>query len=154
MLSILTWQCKCPTTHTALQHQIVNTTVQAFGTLAVAWTIYRAYRLWKNYPTAAKLQVPLVCVPISLYDPLWIALQTAFTSFFKFVPFNAFAVTRYCRLGWEFHDRFSTHVRLGDVWMLVTPDRSWLYISEAEAAQAVFSRGRDFGRPVWTLSRL
>ena len=93
-----------------------------------------------------------MCVPISPDNPLWIALQTAFTSLFKYVPFDAWSFTRYCKLGWEFHDRYRTYALLGDVFMLVTPDRNWLYIGEAEAANDVFSRGREFGRPVWMLS--
>ena len=120
----------------------------------VLWCFYTGYCLLVNYRRASRLNVPIVCIPVSPDNPLWIALQTTFSSLFKHVPFDAFSFTQYCRLGWEFHDRYKTHQRLGDAWMLVTPDRNWLYVAQAEAAYEIFSRGREFGRPVWMLGRV
>lgn len=119
----------------------------------VVWCFYNAYRLLLNYRRASQLNVAIVCIPVSPDNPLWIALQTAFSSSFKYLPFDAFSFTPYCRLGWEFHDRFKTHERLGDIWILVTPDKNWLHIAQAEAAYDVISRSREFGRPVWMMSR-
>ena len=119
----------------------------------VLWCFYNASCLLLNFRRASQLNIPVVCVPISPDNPLWIALQTTFSPILRHVPFDAFSTTRYCRLGWEFHDRFKTNQRLGDAWMLVTPNRNWLYIGQAQAASDVFSRGREFGRPVWMLSR-
>ncbi|KAL8909702.1 MAG: hypothetical protein Q9207_000011 [Kuettlingeria erythrocarpa] len=126
--------------------------LQLFITLLLIWWTFQSYRLLSNYRRATELGVPLVYAPVSPDSPLWIALQTAFTSLFKYVPFDAWSFIRYCKLGWEFHDRFRTYASLGDVFVLVTPDRNWLYIGEAEAAYDVFCRGREFGRPVWMLS--
>ena len=123
------------------------------ATLAI-WCIYNAYCFILNYHRAPQLNIPLVCVPISPDNPLWIALQTSFSSVFKHVPFDYFSVTRYCQLGWEFHDRYKTHQRLGDAWILVTPDKNWFYTSHAEAACEIFSRSREFGRPVWMIGRI
>ena len=120
----------------------------------MVWCFYNTCCLLVNYRRASQLDIPIICVPISPDNPLWIALQTAFSSSFKYIPFDAFSVTRYCRLGWEFHDRFKTHLRLGDVWILVTPDKNWLHIAQAETAHDIFLRNRDFGRPVWMLSRM
>ena len=120
----------------------------------VGWAFYNAYCLLVNYRRASQLNVPTVCILVSPDSPRWVALQTAYSFIFKHVPFDTFSFTRYCRLGWEFHDRSKTHQRIGDVWMLVTPDRNWLYVAEAEAAYDIFSRGRDFGRPVWMLGML
>ncbi|KAL8932284.1 MAG: hypothetical protein Q9211_006405 [Gyalolechia sp. 1 TL-2023] len=112
--------------------------VQLIVTLVLLWWTYQAYRLLANYKRATRIGVPLVYAPISPDNPLWIALQTSFTSLFK--------------LGWEFHDRFRTFSALGDAFVLVTPDRNWLHVGEADAANEIFSRGREFGRPVWMLS--
>ncbi|KAL9020662.1 MAG: hypothetical protein Q9185_002110 [Variospora sp. 1 TL-2023] len=125
-----------------------------FSTLVLIWCIYQAYRLLTNYNRASRLGVPTVCVPISPDNALWIALETSFTSVFKYIPFDAFSCTRYCRLGWEFHDRFRTYSRLGDVFMLVTPDRNWLYVGEAEAVNDILSRGREFGSAAWMMNAL
>ena len=115
------------------------------------WILYNVYSLVVNYSKASKLGIPLVICPITPDNPLWIAFQTAFGSILRFFPFAATSFTRYCRLGWEFHDRYRTHTKLGDVWMLVTPARNWLYIANAEAVTEIFGRGRDFTRPVWML---
>ncbi len=119
-----------------------------------AWVTLQAWRLFSNYHRATQLGLPLAFAPVSPDNPLWIALQTAFPSIFKRIPFGAFSCIRYCRLGWEFHDRYRTHKRLGDAWMLVTPDKNWLYVAQGKAAHDIFSRNRDFGRPVWMLGRL
>ena len=119
--------------------------------LPVLWTLYSIYCLVVNYSKASNLGLPLVICAITPDNPLWIAFQTAFGSILRFFPFAAISFTRYCRLGWEFHDRYQTHSKLGDVWMLVTPARNWLYIANAEAVTEIFSRGRDFTRPVWML---
>lgn len=128
-------------------------TLQLIVTLVLIWWTFQAYRLLANYKCATQIGVPIVCVPISPDNPLWIALQTSFTSLFKYIPFDAFSFTRYCKLGWEFHDRFRPFSTLGDVFVLVTPDRNWFYVGEAEAANDILSRGREFGRPVWMLSK-
>lgn len=118
-----------------------------------AWILYNAYCLMVNYRRASQLKIPTVCIPVSPDSPVWLALQTGFTSVFKYIPFDAVSFTRHCRLGWEFHDRYKTNERLGDAWMLVTRDRNWLYVAQAEAAHDIFSRSREFGRPVWMLGR-
>lgn len=91
-----------------------------------AWLLYNIYCLLENYRRASKLKLPMVLVPVSPTNNLWIAAQTAFSSFFKHIPFEATSFTRHCRLGWEVHDRYKTRERLGDAWMLVTPNQIWL----------------------------
>ena len=120
----------------------------------LGWCLYNFLLLARNYRQALQLKVPLIWTIVSPDNPIWIALQTAFPGFFGRLPFNTFTATKHCRLGWEFHDRYKTHQRLGDIWMLVTPYRCWLYVGEAQAAYSIFSRGRDFGRPIWMLGTL
>ena len=120
-------------------------------TLPTLWTLYSTYCLLVNYLKALKLGLPIIIVPVTPESPLWIAFQTAFGSVLRFLPFAATSFTRHCRLGWEFEDRYQTHARLGDVWMLVTPARNWLYVANAEAVTEIFGRGRDFINPAWML---
>ena len=128
-------------------------TFLALISLPLAWVCWTAYRLIRNRKQALELKVPIVYAPISSDNPLWIAFQNAFPFVFNIIPFNDIDFLRYCRLGWEFHDRSKTHKGLGDTFVLVTPDKNWLYVAEAEAAYDIFSRGRDFGRPVWMLGK-
>lgn len=69
----------------------------------------------------------------------------------QMLPFGSIPLIRYCRLGWEFYDRYKTYRRLGDAWILVTSERNWLYVAQGQAAMEIFARGRDFGRPVFML---
>lgn len=121
------------------------------ASILLAWLCFTAYRLFRNHQRALELKVPIVYAPISPDTPPWIAFQTAFPFLFDIIPFSAISVLRYSRLGWEFHDRSKTHERLGDAWVLVTPDKNWLYVAQAEAAYEIFSRGRDFDRAIWML---
>lgn len=122
--------------------------------VVLLWFLYNIYCFLSNYRRASQLEIPVVIAPISPDNPLWIALQTGFSSIFRYIPFEIFSFTRHCRLGWEFHDRYKTHQRLGDSWILVTPDRNWFHTSKAEVAYDILSRSRDLGRPVWMSSML
>lgn len=56
--------------------------------------------------------------------------------------------TRYNWRGWEFADKCSSHLEMGDVFMLVTPGRNWLYVCNAEILMEIFQRRTDFPRPL------
>ncbi|KAI9711575.1 MAG: hypothetical protein M1820_002140 [Bogoriella megaspora] len=118
------------------------------------WWLYTCYRLYLNYNKASKLGIPCIVVLFSPDSPLWIALQTTFSSLFRYLPLDTFSFTRYCSFGWEFRDRYETHDRLGDAWILVTPVRNWLFVADTQAIVDVFSRGRDFINPAWMLEPL
>lgn len=44
--------------------------------------------------------------------------------------------------------------RLGENWILVTPDKNWFHTSDADMAFDILSRSREFGRPVWMSSKM
>ena len=111
--------------------------------------LFNLYCLFLNYRRASRLCLPTICVLISPENPLWIALQTSFSSVFRHIPLEYFSFTKYCRLGWEFHDRFRTHRRLGDAWVLVTPNKNWLQVAQAEAANDLLRRSHEFVHPCW-----
>ncbi|TGO13773.1 hypothetical protein BTUL_0063g00040 [Botrytis tulipae] len=110
----------------------------------ILFLLYNVYSLYLNYKDASALGLPRVISPITPDNPLWIALQTIFKTVVRQFPFGAISFTRHTRLGWEFHDRFHTHVRLGDAWVLVTPTRNWIFVANAATVTDIFSRGRDF----------
>ena len=118
------------------------------------WAFYNGLCLYSNYVKVAKLGLPRVISPVTPDNHLWIAFQTAFGKALQYFPFDATSFTRYCRIGWEFHDRYQTHSRLGDAWILVTPARKWLYVADARAVTEIFGRGRDFQHPAWMLEPL
>lgn len=119
----------------------------------VLFVLYNGYHLLRNYIEASRLGLKLIVVPVSPDNPVWIAIQTGFGSILDLLPLDAFSFTKYCHLGWEFRDRYRTHLRLGDAWVLVTPARNWLYVADASAVNEILSRSKDFLRPVWMLGR-
>ena len=121
--------------------------------LLTAWIVYNACCLARNYYKASKLGVPCVVVPISPDNQIWIALQTDFSNVLRYFPFSIISFTRHIRLGWEFHDRYRTHLRLGDAWVLVTPNRNWFHVSSASAIHDIQNRGQDFRWPVWMMGK-
>lgn len=121
------------------------------SSVPLVWLCLMAYRLFCHYQGALKLNVPIVYAVISSDNPIWIAFQTVFPFVFDIVPLDAIPFLRHSRLGWEFYDRSRTFERLGDVWVLVTPEKNWLYVAQADAAYEILSRGRDFERAVWML---
>ncbi|KAI4858584.1 hypothetical protein F4820DRAFT_442193 [Hypoxylon rubiginosum] len=38
---------------------------------------------------------------------------------------------------------------MGDIWVLVTPFKNWVYINDPQALMSLFWRGTDFPRPVF-----
>lgn len=117
----------------------------------ITWFLYNILCLFANYRRASQLGVPRVCTLISPDNPLWIALQTSFPSIVDAFHLENISFLRHSRFGWEFRDRYKTHQRLGDAWVLVTPNRNWLHVVDAQAISDVFARYRDFGRCVWML---
>ena len=117
--------------------------------LLTAWTVYSWYCLFVNYVSAQKVGVPLRVIPISHENPLWMFVdKSIFIPLFSRLPFGTGSFTRYNWRGWEFQDKCSSHLEMGDVFMLVTPGRNWLYLCNAESLVDVFQKRAGFPRPL------
>ena len=124
--------------------QLLTTAVVA----SAIWTLYSCYTLLRNYRSALELNVPIVVVPISHDNPIWIAFDRRVISLLKHVPFGPGTFTRYNWRAWDFFDKNRAHLELGDVFIMVSPGKNWMYVSEAEALTDIFKRRRDFPRPL------
>ena len=117
--------------------------------LPTAWVLYSWYCLLINYLLARKIGVPLVVIPISHENPLWMIVdKKIFIPLLECLPFGSGNFTRYNWRGWEFADKNKSHLDMGDVFVVVTPGRNWLYLCNAEALIDVFQRRVDFPRPL------
>ncbi|KAL9012108.1 MAG: hypothetical protein Q9173_003107 [Seirophora scorigena] len=93
--------------------------------LPASWIAYSGFCLLRNYQIARKIGVPLVVIPISHENPLWMVVDKKFViPLFERFPFGTGSFTRYNWRGWEFADKSKSHVELGDVFVVVTPDAS------------------------------
>lgn len=105
--------------------------------------------LLQNYQAARTIGVPIRIIPISPLNPFWVLLDRKVLPFFRCLPFGDNSFTRYNWRGWEVQDRYRSHHEMGDIWVLVTPLRNWVYINDPDALMSVFRRGADFPRPVF-----
>ena len=122
--------------------------------IPVLWTLYNAFCLAANYSKASKLGIPIIVGFVSPEAPVWIAFQLAFGRVLDLLRFDAFALTRHCRLGWEYRERYRTYEQLGDAFVHVTPARNWLYVGEPRAVASVLGRHREFAHPTWMVASL
>lgn len=114
-------------------------------TIVVAQT---AYGLSRNYAAARTIGVPIRFIPISPLNPFWVLVDRKVLSFLRsLIGDNSF--TRYNWRGWEVADRYRSHQEMGDLWVLVTPYKNWIYVNDPDALNSVFRRSADFPRPAF-----
>lgn len=122
----------------------------AIAFMVPATTIIRTgVFLLRNYQTARTIGAPIRIIPISPLNPFWVLLDRKILLFFRRLPFGDNSFTRYNWRGWEVEDRYRSHHEMGNIWILVTPFKNWVYINDPEALMSVFRRGAEFPRPVF-----
>lgn len=99
--------------------------------------VFRSYRLLKNYIAARRLRLPLVVLPASFEDPLWVLLRPLFW-WVETLPFGLGDWYAYTDLGWPMQDGVKTAAKLGDTFVLVTPTRNQICTTSPEAAEHVY----------------
>jgi hypothetical protein len=125
---------------------LIATPLLLVGT-AVAQTVVG---LLRNYAAARTIGVPIRFVPISPLNPFWAMMDRKVLTLLRRLPFVAdTSFARYNWRFWEVADRYRSHHEMGDLWVLVTPFKNWIYVNDPEALNSIFRRGNDFPRPAW-----
>ncbi|PSR79355.1 cytochrome P450 [Coniella lustricola] len=110
------------------------------------WALYCSVCLARNYQVARKIGLPVRVIPIDHTNAVWTLLDRKVLYYIRKLPGflgnNSF--TRYNFRTWELHDRCSSHHEMGDAFIIVTPFRNWLYISNPATITEVFRRRTDF----------
>ena len=114
--------------------------------LPLTFALHNAYCMFLNYRIACTIGVPIIVLPVSPDNPVWMLTSGTVLRIVKAI-FGDCSVTRYGRLGWEYHDKDKTHLKLGDAVVLVTPGYNWVYVCNAEAFNEIFQRRQSFDRP-------
>ncbi|KFA68894.1 hypothetical protein S40285_09714 [Stachybotrys chlorohalonatus IBT 40285] len=114
--------------------------------LTSLWIVYSSICLICNYVKAAKLGLPIRVIPISHTNPVWMLVDRKVISIIKRLPFANNSFTRYNYRGWELPDRYYSHREMGEAFVLVTPGRNWIYVSNPDTLLDVFKRRTDFPR--------
>ena len=126
---------------------------QILLSLGVAWIAYTFLTLAVNVHRARAMKVPLIVVPVSPMNTLWIVFEPLVFRILDRLRFRLGSFGRYGRRGWHFHDKAASHVELGDAWALVTPRETFLHVCNPEAINEVFARRQDFVRPIQLYSK-
>lgn len=105
-------------------------------------------KLVTNYNKAVQTGLPFVISPVDPMNSLWVISQKLFLPLIKHLPFGLGAFTRYSVRGWVYYDKYKMHAELGDACINVTPGENMLYIADPGAADDVFSRRKDFVKPL------
>lgn len=121
----------------------------AAALLVGATLISTGVSLLRNYWAARSIGVPIRIIPISPLNPFWVLLDRKVLSLIRRLPFGDNSFTRYNWRGWEVEDRYRSHYEMGDIWVLVTPFKNWVYVNDPQALMSLFRRGTDFPRPVF-----
>jgi hypothetical protein len=118
------------------------------ATIILGVTGLWAFFILRNYSKAAKIGLPLRVIPISHTNPFWMLVDRKVIGLIKrvlpLVGDSSFA--RYNFRAFELEDRYRSHHEMGDAFILVTPERNWLYLANPDTLMSVFKRRTDFPR--------
>lgn len=104
-----------------------------------------------NVRKARALGVPVVRTPFDVNNQLWVVVQPLVWKLLSCIPipWSSYPdIVRFSHRNWQFLEKSSTSERYGPVWALVCPGGIHLHFTDAVAIEDMFSRWREFVRPV------
>ncbi|KAL5000911.1 cytochrome P450 monooxygenase [Aspergillus recurvatus] len=119
--------------------------LSAIAALALGFSIYKFLSFLRFYNNARRTGFPIFVSPVFSKSIPWMILGPALQPVYKkYLPNWIFERLEICAHGWEFRNKRAFHERLGNVFVLVTPDECSIYIAEPALAQSVLQRRIDF----------
>ncbi|KAI5866716.1 putative cytochrome P450 [Durotheca rogersii] len=119
---------------------------------ALAYLVWTLICLEANARKARSLQVPVVRIPFSTGSNIWVLIQPLVWTILGWcVPIRWSSYpdfVRFSHRNWQFLEKSSPTERFGPVWALVSPAGIGLYVTDPDTAEEIFSRWKDFVRPV------
>lgn len=113
--------------------------------LTGAYTVSTLTQLFQNYRIARKTGLRFKVIPISHLNHFWMLVDKKILKYVR-KYFGESTFTRYNWMGWELPDRWKSHHEMGDVFMLVTPGRNWMYVGHPDIIMEIARRKDDFPR--------
>lgn len=114
--------------------------------LVLAYALHSSICLLRNYRAARKLGVPVRIIPVDHINPLWSLASQRVVSLLRRLPFGLGDnnITKYNYLGFEIPLRWKIHEEMGDVFVLCSPARNWLYLGNPDIITGMLKRNNDF----------
>lgn len=109
-----------------------------------------------NVRKARALGVPVVRTPFDVNGHLWVVVQPLVWKFLACFPISWSSypdIIRFSHRNWNFLEKSNPTARLGPVWALVCPGGVHLYFADPDAIEDIFTRWREFVRPVHKYSK-
>ncbi|KAJ0114038.1 cytochrome P450 [Diaporthe amygdali] len=105
--------------------------------LTLGATIHYGFCMYRNDQAARKIGVPIRIIPI------WLVVDRCVLFVLKRLPewFGNNGFTRYNYRGWEVPDRYFSHQKSGDAYILVSSENAWLYMSDPDAVTDIAQQG-------------
>lgn len=112
----------------------------------VGWNLLRAYKLYRNYLSARKLGIPIVLLPISWQDDLWV-LTWYWFKWINYLPNFLSWWFDYSRFAWPQELRHHPHEKYGDVFVLVAPGANEIIVNDPQASFEVQAHYKQWLKP-------
>jgi hypothetical protein len=109
-----------------------------------------------NLRKARSLKVPLVYIPFDVNSILWLLIQPLVWKLLAYLPVNWSSYpdfVRFSHRNWHFLEKSRPIERFGPVWALVSPGGIHIHVSDPDAIEEIFSRWKDFVRPLEKYSK-
>lgn len=95
--------------------------------------------LLKNYTKARTIGLPILLVPVSYSNPLWLVIGRHVAPWFNHLPFGiGSTVSRIGYSGWEWAQKHRIFQEYGPGFVIVTPVQNWLYTCDGETLYGIF----------------
>lgn len=107
---------------------------------------FRSYGLLRNYIAARRLKLPIIVLPCSFEDPWWILLKPLFW-WVERLPLGLGDWYPYTDLGWPVEDVDKTVSRLGETFVLVSPNRNEICTAYPPAVRQIYKDMKTFIMP-------
>lgn len=114
--------------------------------LAAVITGYRILRLLINYVSARRLGLPIIIVPATWQDTVWVLIAPLFRFLYHLPGFGWY---RHSYLGCNMHTRYETHARLGtQAYAIVSPGRTEIVVADGPAVAELGGRYKKWDKPL------
>lgn len=124
----------------------------------LAYVAWSAVCLEINVRKARALKIPIVRIPFSMNNNVWMVVQPLVWKVLKrllpSIPWSCYPdFVRFSHRNLNFLEKSRPGALFGPVWALVSPGGIHMHFSDPDAIQDILSRWRDFVRPIYKYRR-